>query len=107
MGAMMRSFLRLQLLDPLKLRGLLLYLPQFLRVFWRLLNDPRVGLTTKTVPFMGLILLLSPPALELDAIPIIGELDWLLVAWLSLKLFIWLCPSDVVREHVSRIARGA
>ena len=49
----------------------------------------------------------TPPALELDFVPIVGELDWVLVVYLSLKVFIWLCPPDVVREHVaqSRAAR--
>ena len=55
---------------------------------------------------MGLLLMLTPPALELDMIPIVGELDWILVGYLALKVFIWLCPPDVVREHVSQIARG-
>jgi hypothetical protein len=39
-------------------------------------------------------------------IPIVGELDWLVIAYLSLKVFIWLCPPDVVREHVIQIGRG-
>lgn len=68
--------------------------------------DPRVSLLAKMAPFLGLLLLLTPPAIELDFIPIIGELDWLLVGYLSLQLFIWLCPPDVVREHVTRIAHG-
>ena len=106
MGSMLRSFFRMQLLDPLKLRGMILYMPQFARVFWRLMSDDRVAFTTKMIPFLGLIMLLSPPALELDAIPLIGELDWLVIGYLSLKVFIWLCPPDVVREHVSQIGRG-
>jgi hypothetical protein len=52
-------------------------------------------------------MLITPPAIELDFIPIIGELDWLLVIYFSLKLFIWMCPADVVREHVAQVARGA
>ena len=97
----------MQLLSPLRVRGMLAYLPQFLRVFWRLMNDPRVSFLAKVIPPLGLLLLITPPALELDFIPIIGELDWLLVGYLSLKLFIWLCPPDVVREHVAQVARGA
>ena len=106
MGAMLRSLFRSQLLDPLKLRGIIMYAPQFVRVFWRLMNDDRVRLTTKLVPFLGLILLISPPALELDAIPFIGELDWLVIGYLALKTFIWLCPVDAVRDHVGQVARG-
>jgi hypothetical protein len=58
------------------------------------------------VPVMGVLLMLTPPALELDMIPIVGELDWILIGYITLKVFIWLCPADVVREHVSQIARG-
>ncbi len=51
--------------------GLVLYAPKFVRVFWRLMNDQRMRFTTELVPFLGLILLLSPTALRLDTIPII------------------------------------
>jgi hypothetical protein len=101
-----RSFLRMQLLNPLRVRGMLAYLPQFFRVFWRLMADKRVSFLAKVVPPLGLLLLITPPALELDLVPIIGELDWLLIGYLSLKLFIWMCPPDVVREHVAHVARG-
>jgi hypothetical protein len=96
----------MQLLNPLRVRGMLAYMPQFFRVFWRLMNDRRVSFLAKIVPPLGLLLLITPPAVELDLVPIIGELDWLLVGYLSLKLFIWMCPPDVVREHVAQVARG-
>lgn len=103
---MFGSFLRMQLLNPRRVRGMVLYLPHFVRVFWRLMSDRRVSTLTKLVPLLGLLLLITPPALELDFVPIIGELDWLLVGYLTLKLFIWMCPPDVVREHVAQVARG-
>jgi len=37
------SFLRMQLLNPLRVRGILAYFPQFIRVFWRLMHDRRVS----------------------------------------------------------------
>ena len=73
------SFLRMQLLNPLRVRGLLAYLPQFVRVFWRLMHDRRVSFLAKLTPLIGVMLLITPPALELDLVPIIGELDWILV----------------------------
>jgi hypothetical protein len=103
---MWRSFLRMHLLTPNRMGGLVRYMPHFLRLFVSLMRDPRVSRLAKITPFLGLLLLLTPPAIELDFIPLIGQLDWLLVGYLSLQLFIWLCPPDVVREHVSRIARG-
>jgi hypothetical protein len=83
-----------------------MFLPQFVRLFYRLITDERVPGLAKMVPVMGVLLMLTPPALELDMIPIIGELDWILIGYITLKVFIWLCPADVVREHVSQIARG-
>ncbi len=103
---MFRSILRMQLLSPLQLTRLVAYLPQFVRVFWRLMLDERVSLLAKMVPALAVALMLTPPALELDLVPIVGELDWVLVGYLALKVFVWLCPPEVVREHVSRIARG-
>ena len=94
--------LRMQFLSPIQLSRLVIFLPQFVRLFYRLITDARVPMLAKMVPWMGLLLMVTPPALELDMIPIVGELDWILIGYLSLKVFIWLCPPDVVREHVSQ-----
>jgi hypothetical protein len=103
---MFSKILRMQFLGPMQLSRLVMYLPQFVRVFYRLMKDERVPMLAKLVPWMGVLLMVTPPALELDMIPIVGELDWLVIGYLSLKVFIWLCPPDVVREHVSQIGRG-
>jgi hypothetical protein len=103
---MFRSILSMRLLRPLQMHRILMYLPQFARVFYRLMSDSRVSVLPKLVPVMALLVMLTPPALELDMIPLIGELDWMLVAFVSFKIFIWLCPPDIVREHVAAIARG-
>jgi hypothetical protein len=100
------QFLRMHFLPPLQLSRLVGYLPQFVRVFWRLMKDPRVPLLAKLVPVLALLLLVSPPAMELDLVPILGEIGWLVVGVLAFKILVWLSPPEVVREHVSRIARG-
>jgi len=97
----------MQLLSPSRLSGLITHLPSFVRVFYRLMTDRRVSPIAKLVPLLGLLLMFTPPALELDFVPIVGELDWLLVTIISLKVFIWLCPPEIVREHVSRVAHRA
>lgn len=104
---MWRELLRARLLSPMKLQKVVLHSPRFVRVFYRLMRDRRVSWLAKAVPLLGMMMLITPPALELDFIPIIGELDWLLVGYLTLKLFLWMCPADVVREHVAQVARGA
>ena len=100
------QFLRMHFLPPLQLSRLVGYLPQFVRVFWRLMKDPRVPLLAKLVPVLTLLLMLSPPAIELDLVPILGEIGWLVVGVLAFKILVWLTPPEIVREHVSRIARG-
>ncbi|MDO8434307.1 MAG: hypothetical protein Q7S58_18050 [Candidatus Binatus sp.] len=97
----------MQLFNPVQMGRLVMFLPQFIRVFWRLYHDARVSMLAKSVPLIALLLMLTPPAIELDLIPIVGELDWLLVGYAALKVFIWLCPPNVVREHVAQISRGA
>jgi len=96
----------MQLMGTLQIRGLIMFLPQFVGAFYRLMRDARVSVLAKAVPLLGVLALISPPLLELDFIPIIGELDWILVGFICFKIFIWLCPPDVVREHVSNVARG-
>lgn len=104
---MIRSLLRNYLLNPLALGKIVAHLPQFLLLFYRLLRDNRVPLLTRMVPVLGLLLLIFPPNLEVEMIPMLGELDALVIILLTLKLFVWLCPPDVVREHVGRISHAA
>jgi hypothetical protein len=103
---MFQRILRMQLLNPARVGGVISHLPQFVRVFYRLMRDERVSVFAKIVPFLILALMLTPPAMELDFVPIIGEIDWILAVYVALKVFVWLCPPDVVREHVGRIAHG-
>jgi len=103
---MLRLLLRMHLLSSLQLPKLVLFLPQFVRVFSALIHDSRVPRTAKLVPLLILLPMLTPPAVELDLIPVVGLLGWLVVVSIAMKTFIWLCPPDVVREHVARIAHG-
>ena len=100
------QFLRMRLLPPFQMGRMVAYLPQFVRVFIALMRDARVSLLAKMVPVLALLLMLSPPAIELDIVPILGEIGWIVVGIIAFKLFVWLSPPEVVREHVSRIARG-
>jgi uncharacterized membrane protein YkvA (DUF1232 family) len=83
---------------------LLRHLPQFLRLFWRLLRDPRVSIWPKALLVGALLYLLSPLDLLPDALPVIGEVDDLVVLIVVCRLFLYLCPPEVVRDHVRRIS---
>jgi hypothetical protein len=68
-----------------------------LKLVLRLMGDPRVNLLIKGLPVFGLIYLLSPLDLA------IGPIDDAVVIWLSLTLFVELCPPEVVQEHMAEL----
>lgn len=94
-------------LGPQKLAAFFYHLPNFFRLFWRLFKDPRVGMGPKLLMVALLGYLVLPVDLLPDVLPALGYMDDLLLIFFGLKGFIWLCPRDVVQEHVRRIARQA
>ena len=85
----------------------LAHLPDFVRLYWRLLRDRRVPLLAKGVFVSALGYWVWPLDLIPDLlIPVIGEIDDLGIVLLGLWTFVRLCPPDVVAEHVSAIAQG-
>lgn len=84
-------------------RVLLLPWRQKLRLPFRLLTDSRVPLLAKLI-VPGLLLYLAMPFdLIPDFIPVLGQLDDLLVAALALGLFVRLCPVVIVEEHLGAL----
>jgi uncharacterized membrane protein YkvA (DUF1232 family) len=96
---------------PLQLgmRGLrfLSNLPNFVRLYWRLFRDIRVSVWPKALLLLGFLYVLSPVDLIPDVIPFIGEVDDLVLLIIACRLFMYLCPPAVVREHVRRIDAGS
>jgi len=68
---------------------------------WRLLLDPRVPAITKVVPFITVAYLVSPVDLLPDLALGLGQLDDLAVLFIGLRMFIDLCPVDLVEEHTT------
>ena len=73
------------------------------KLAWALFFDPRVAWTTKLIPPLVLGYVIFP----FDFIPDLGlglgQLDDIAVLLLGTKLFIELCPPEVVREHLKRL----
>ncbi len=97
------NFLRL---GPQRIAAFLLHLPKFLRLFWRLLKDPRVGLVPKLLLLAILAYVIVPVDFLPDFLFPLGQLDDLLVIFFGLRGFVRLCPPEAVREHVRAIAAG-
>ena len=85
---------------------ILLHLPEFARLYWRLFRDRRVALLTKALLVSTLLYVVWPVDLLPDFIPFVGEVDDLAVVLTGLWLFVRLCPPEVVREHVADIAHA-
>ncbi len=93
-------------LGPRRLLGLVQHLPSFLKLFWRLFKDRRVGFKAKLLALGVVGYLVLPADLVPDLLPALGHMDDLLLIFLGAKGFIALCPKEVVREHVQQIAQG-
>ena len=92
----------------LGMRGLrvLRHLPHFVRLYWRLLWDRRVSIWPKALLLLSLLYVVSPVDLIPDVIPVIGELDDLVIVIAACRMFMYMCPREVVQEHVRQIAAG-
>lgn len=89
-----------------RLIQILFYLPSFAKVFSRLIQDARVSLGPKILLLLVLAYLIMPADLLPDFLLGLGQVDDLLVVLLGCRLFLRLCPKEVVQEHVQAIAEG-
>jgi uncharacterized membrane protein YkvA (DUF1232 family) len=74
-------------------------LPQQFRLAYCLFRDPRVPIPTKAAvaAVMGVIV---TPFIDIpEVLPLVGELDVLALTLLALKLFVVMCPPEVVAEQ--------
>ena len=74
---------------------------RYFRLVWRLLNDKRVSPWLKAViPIVALFYVLLPLDLIPDFIPVLGQLDDLAIIMLATRLFVELCPPQIVQEYL-------
>ncbi len=85
---------------------LLIHLPSFLKLFFRLAVDARVSLAPKVLLIGMLTYVILPADLLPDFLLGVGQLDDLAVILAGAKIFLHLCPAEVVQEHVEAIATG-
>jgi uncharacterized membrane protein YkvA (DUF1232 family) len=87
---------------------LLMHLPNFFKLYWRLLRDRRISPLPKAILLAGVAYFVMPLDMFPD-FPLVG-LGWtddIIVLALACKLFISLSPRHVVEEHVRLIDEGA
>ncbi len=67
------------------------------KLILRLMGDRRVNFLLKLIPFTSLVYFLFP-----DLMP--GPIDDAVLIWLTSYLFVELCPSNVVKEHITSLS---
>lgn len=92
--------------NPRDFFRLIAILPKFVKLYWRLLQDRRVGIHLKFILLLAFVYVLSPIDLIPDwIVPILGGIDDLVVFIAASRYFIKHCPPEVVQEHVEIIDR--
>jgi uncharacterized membrane protein YkvA (DUF1232 family) len=65
-----------------------------------------VSIWPKAFLILSVLYVVSPVDLIPDVIPFVGELDDLVIVIAACRLFMYMCPPEVVREHVRQIDAG-
>ena len=84
--------------------GILASIIRNARLVWRLLRDPNVSTWLKMIPPASLLYLLFPFDFLPDLALGLGQLDDIAIILLGLKLFIELCPQEIVRRHLREMS---
>lgn len=73
------------------------------RLAWLLIKDNRVPLTTKLVPIIILLYVVSPIDILPDLLPILGQIDDLALIIVGLDIFINLSPRSLIQYYKDTI----
>jgi uncharacterized membrane protein YkvA (DUF1232 family) len=79
---------------------------QQVKLAYHLMVDPRVHPLAKLIPVAALGYLLLPTDLIPDVIPILGQMDDVVVLLFGLRMFFEFSPPTVVQEHLKRLVQS-
>ena len=83
---------------------LLMHIPNFFKLSYRLVRDKRVPLYLKIICYAAVIYVLSPYDLvPIALIPFLGWIDDIIIFYICLKLLVRYSPPEVVEKHVQAI----
>lgn len=93
--------------NPGAIFSLLVALPKFVRLFFRLLRDPRVSRLPKILFLSAIIYFILP----LDFFPelffsVFGYADDIFALFMTARFLLRSAPAEVVSEHVAAIQAG-
>jgi len=115
---MSHSFFNFKPGRSLRFLRFLLHLPNFIKLAWKLFNDSRVPIHTKSIWVLAELVAIAFAfayfVLPIDFLPdfhFLTRFDDLLIGVFLISapgtwLFVKLCPRPIVLEHVKSISRG-
>jgi len=74
-------------------------MPAYIKLAWALYREPSIGKKQKTVLGMGVLYAVSPIDLIPGFIPVLGQLDDIIVALTSLKMVLKGLPEDTLAHY--------
>lgn len=80
-------------------RAVVRSLPGFGRLLYRLVRDPRVSRLDRLLFAAAFLYLLTPVDVVPDWLPVMGQLDDLLVVGLALYRLLYRTPEEILLEH--------
>jgi uncharacterized membrane protein YkvA (DUF1232 family) len=81
-------------------------LPRYGRVVYCLYRDPRTPRWWKVGLGLALGVIWTPFINIPEAVPVLGQMEWVALTLLAIRLAIGRAPQDLVGEHEAAIARG-
>jgi uncharacterized membrane protein YkvA (DUF1232 family) len=88
---------------PWEIIGFVRHVPNFVRLFVRLLREKRVPVPAKVLFAAAVVYCVSPMDFLPDLVPLLGQVDDLALFVMACRAFIRLAPAEVVREHVREL----
>lgn len=77
--------------------------PSYLRLGWSLAREPAIEQRHKTLLYATVLYQVTPVSLVLSAIPVLGQLDTLMLLLLGLRQVLAHCPAEVAARHCEQL----
>ena len=76
------------------------------RLTWRLARDPRTPLRAKLILAAGVLFVISPINWLPNLVPVLGQVEDVVLLSLGLELFLRSVPAGLRAEHAAALGRG-
>lgn len=77
--------------------------PAYIRLGWALIRDPAIGRRHKSLLYFTIIYTVSPLHMLMGPIPVVAQVDSIVLLLLGIRQAIAHCPEATVARHLSRL----